>query len=381
MSWIYISIVSLCTLLVLSGIFSSYWLLKFRKPATFPDENRPPVSIIKPLKGVDDSILENLESFANQTYPNYEILFGVDDPNDPIVEVVEQFILDHPDLSCKLVIHDGDFGLHPKIANIRGILAQGSHDIIISTDADVRVPPDYIEKMTARLLMSNMGLVTSFFIGVQERNLGALLENMGINGTNLNQVALFRGLFGEALVIGKSIGIHRSKFEELGGFSSLSYVLAEDYLMGKMIKRGGYQMDFCTNYVHMIKRKASVADVWRRYLRWSIQRSHVAPLLYPFELFTSPFFIGLLAPLFGVNWLWGVLWMLSLLTLRDLTQWLLVRGTKNLHWVLLLNPFRELLFHTAWICAPFFSYVHWRGQKLHIGEGTHLFVKLDRKRS
>lgn len=378
MFWTYIGLVGVCTFVVMAGVIGSIWLLRGREPLPLPDE-LPFVSVVKPLKGVAyEALRDNLETFAKQTYPNYELLFGVVGEDDPVIPLVEAFMADHPDVSCRLVVHDGNYGFHPKIANIRGVEASGVHDLLVCVDADIAVPPDYIEQMVAQI-SSGTGLASNLYIATEEQNLAALFENLQINGTLLNQLCIFRTLFRETLIVGKTMSFSKKEFDRLGGFESISYVLAEDYLTGKKFKRAGHRMDFASPIIEMVNRHSTFEGMWRRYHRWSIQRSHVAPMLYPFELFTMPLLLALFAPLFGVSLLWSLAWGAGLVVIRDLVQWTVVRGVKKLPLILLIGIPRELYYITQWVAAPFFHYVDWKGQRLHIGEGTHLFIKGNKK--
>lgn len=373
--WIYLLLLAVCTWATWMGTLALYRLLFLRKRPELQEDNIPPVSVLKPLRGVDHGLEANLESLFQQDYPNFELLFGIEGEEDPAVAVVRKLMDRYSQVQSRLIIHQGGRGFNPKVSNIRAILETGSHDILVINDSNIAVPTDYLSRMVPHLLAENVGLVTSLFVGSGEKNIPALLENMHLNGPVLNSLAVYETLMNEVLVVGKSNMFRRSVFDSLGGFESLAYVQAEDYFMGKMMKRAGYDVAFCTQLVHNINQHNTFRGLWGRYLRWAIARSHSVPQLYPFEVLINPFFLAIVGPFFGVPLVWTLPWMLLLLWSRDVSQWYVLRGTHNLLWVALLTPFREVLLSVVWLCAPFWNIISWRGHQFHVGEGAHLFRK------
>lgn len=375
MPWIYFLLIVVCTWATWTGTISLYRLLFLKKRPVLDKNNAPPVSILKPLRGVDNDLEANLESLFQLRYPHFELLFGIEGEEDPAVAVVRRLIKQYPQVSSRLVIHQGGRGFNPKVSNLRAILETGSHDILVINDSNIAVPPDYLDRMVPHLLENNVGLVTSLFVGSGEKNIPALLENMHLNGPVLNSLSFYEAVTQEVLVVGKSNMFRRSVLDELGGFESLAYVQAEDYFMGKMMKRAGYEVAFCTQPVYNINQYNTFRGMWGRYLRWAIARSHMVPHLYPFELLLNPFFLAVLAPWFGVSLVWTIPWMLLLLWSRDVSQWYVLRGNHNLFWVIGLTPIREILLTLVSLCAPFWNIISWRGHQFHVGEGAHLFRK------
>lgn len=372
---LYITLLAVCTTASLLGMRALYKFVANQRPQLPVPSEFPPVSVLKPLKGVDDALKGNLESLFVQEYPNFELLFGIEGNTDPAILVVEHLMAKYPNVNSRLVLHNGGRGFNPKVANLRAIVETGTHDIVVISDSNIAVPNDYLINMVRQLSQPNVELVTSLFVGKEETNLPALMENMHLNGPVLNSLGLYESLMKEVLVVGKSNMFRRSVFDKLGGLESLAYVQAEDYFMGKMMKRAGYKVAFSHQLVTNVIRRNSFTGMLQRYLRWAIARSHMAPLLYPFELLINPLVLALAAPLFGMSIAWTLPWMLGLIILRDATQWYWLRGTEKLGHVVVLSPIRELLLTLVWICAPFSNIISWRGNRFHVGEGAHLFRK------
>ncbi len=375
MSIMYLSLILVCTGASLLGMFGLYRFVTGARAPSQPNTIQPPVSVLKPLKGVDDALESNLETLFQQDYPHFELLFGIEGDSDPAIPLVRKLMARYPNVQSRLVLHNGGKGFNPKIANLRAIVETGTHDVVVINDSNIAVQPNYLASMVQHLAEPNVELVTSLFVGEGETNVSALLENMHLNGPVLNSLALYESLMKEVLVVGKSNMFRRSVFDELGGLESLAYVQAEDYFMGKMMKRAGYTVAFSHQLVTNVNRQNSFSGMLQRYLRWAIARSHMAPMLYPFEMLINPLALALAAPLFGLSWAWTLPWMLGLVILRDTLQWYWLRGNHKLLQVALLTPFREVLLAVVWIAAPFSNIISWRGNRFHVGEGAHLFRK------
>ncbi len=374
MEWMALFLVALCSFGVLLGSAQLFWLLRSTPSPSPPSDGWPAVSVLKPLKGVDDGLQENLETLFTQDYPNYELLFGVEGDHDPVIPLVQNVAARYPHIPHRLFVHQGGGGLNPKISNIRAILQHPSHDILVINDSNIAVTPTYLQAMVRPLAeQPKVGLVSSLFAGTGEKTFWSFIENMYINGLLVNMLAAFLGLTQEALVIGKSNAFRRSVFERLGGFESLAYLQAEDYHMGKIFRYAGYSVVFANQVCFNRNLYTTFHTLWLRYIRWGVARSRLTPLLYPFEMLLNPLLLASVLWLWtGWSWLWG--WSLLLISLRDISQWWILRGKHRWFWAWILGPFREIVYSVIWLAAPFYHTVQWRGHTLRVGAGTHLFV-------
>ena len=340
-----------------------------------------PVTVLKPLCGADDALESNLETFFLQTYADYELVFGVEGEDDPAAAVVRRLRERHPQVRCRLVIHDGGRALNPKISNLRAMLEAGAHDIVLISDSNVDATPGYVEEMVGHLLDRAqdgrpVGLVTSLFAGVGERTLGAALENLHLTGTIAGAVATSQEMSGRTVTVGKSMMFRQSVLERLGGFESVATMLAEDYVLGRMFRAAGYEVRLASEIVRNVCARTTVKAFLRRQLRWGLLRSRLKPLAYPFEPLVSPLFVGLLAPLFGVHSWAPLLWGLALTVVRDVVLWWRLRGPRGLALVLPLGPVKELLAVGVWAVAPFHRHVSWRGRRFRVSAGTRLYAEV-----
>ena len=371
---IFVILLTVCTAFTLLSIGSVVWITRKDRKRTATAGKPVPVSVLKPLCGADDSLEENLETFFRQEYPHYELIFGVQGNSDPAIGVVRKLKTRYPGVKSRLVIHNGGRGINPKVSNLRAMLEAGSHDVVVISDSNVQVEPDYLTEMAARLAEDNVGLVTSLVAGVGERSLGATMENMHLNGPIAGCVAASRVVGDNTLVVGKSVMFRRSVFERLGGFASVANILAEDYVMGRMFHSAGYRVRLCQAPVKNVCQKTSVKSFMRRYIRWGLMRSRMKALLYPVEPLSNPMAIVLMAPLFGMANNLVILWAVIMTLLRDGIQSARLRGTGRLAYALPLGMLKDLLMLLAWAMAPFVRHISWRGNRVRVSAGTRLYT-------
>jgi ceramide glucosyltransferase len=256
------------------------------------------------------------------------------------------------------------------------MMPHASFDLVVVSDSNIRTPEHYLRELVdeyrrepsgTRRGARPVGLVTSLVRGAGEDGLGAALESVQLAGFCDAGVA-GPSLFGEALVIGKSMLFSRSKLEELGGLESLSNVLAEDYVMGKMYQHGGYAVRVAPTVVENLTTGATLGSFVARQRRWAMLRSRLRPLAYALEPITSPLAMLPFAwPLFGP---WAIAWAALLLLVRDGVQWLLVAGPRKLWMPLALSPLREALSLWVWVRAPFCRHIAWRGHRVRLSSGS-----------
>lgn len=372
-TWYYV-LVAFTTVLTFLTIGSVWWVTRSARRRVVPPGSYVPISVLKPLCGVDDNLEQNLESFFKLTYPDYELVFGVAGDEDPAIAVVQKLRKLHPQVRVRLITHDGQRGLNPKVANLRAMLERGAHDVVVISDSNVSVQPDYLDEMYAQLLDEGVEMVTSLIVGAGEESLGATLENLHLSGyvAGISAGAQITNL---QFVIGKSVMYRRSVLDRLGGMESLSNVLGEDNVMGKMIQLAGYEVRVCTQAVRNVCVHTSFTRFVNRHMRWGLIRTRLTPHIYISEPLSYPAAVALLAPLFDVDMTLPLLWATTLIMLRDGTQLAMLRGTTGLWQVVPFGLLKELVLLAVWLAAPFNNQVTWRGKRYLVGLGTHLYTE------
>ncbi|MGD8440249.1 MAG: glycosyltransferase [Holophagae bacterium] len=248
----------------------------------------PPVSILKPLKGVDADLETNLESFFDLDYPAYEIVFGVQDPADAGLEVARRVAARHPGIVVHLVAGGPEIGPNRKVNNLANMLPRARYEHLLISDSNVMVMPDMLSDMMAHLARPGVGLVTSFIRATGGRGLGGALESLQLNTFVMGGVAAVSGTLGLVCAVGKSMLMRRRDLDRIGGFGRLGQFLAEDQVCGEEVRALGLEVVVCPRPVDNVLGRLSVRGFAGRHLRWARIRRRIHPLAYAGEVLTNP---------------------------------------------------------------------------------------------
>jgi ceramide glucosyltransferase len=375
---ILITALSSFTLLLTLLSIAAVWRQRRRLDLQASRESRQPVTVLKPLCGADDDLERNLETFFVQTHPHYELVFGVEGAADPAIAVVRRLRARFPQVRARLVVHSGGRGLNPKVNNLQQMMGQDNDtfDLVVISDSNVAVPPGWLAELHDTFVSDpRHGLVMNLFVGRGEETVGATLENLHLAGPVAGSLAFCDRWLGRTDAVGKSMMFSRKTFAALGGLDSVSTVLAEDFVMGRMFASVGLKVVLAKTLVTNVTRTASTTRFLARQLRWNLIRSRMMGWLYPFEPLASPLLPALLSPLAGELMPLFFLSGLTLTLLRDASQWLMLRGSHGLLSALPLGPLKEVAITAIWAIAPFMRKVAWRGRVYRVGAGTRLFAE------
>lgn len=341
----------------------------------------PSVTVLKPLCGADDDLEKNLETFFQQDHPDFELVFGIEGTSDPAIPTVRKLRARYPKVRSRLVIHSGQGGgrgLNPKVNNLEQMFGQpgDTHELVVISDSNLAVPTTWLSELTGTFIADkNHGLVMNLFVGTGEETLGATLENLHLAGPVAGSLAFADRWLGKTDAVGKSMMFHRPTFESLGGLASVSTVLAEDFVMGRLYQSAGYDVILAKTLVANITRKTTVTRFLARQLRWNLIRSRMMGWSYPLEPLASPLLPTLISPFAG-ELMPLFFWLgLGLTIVRDGLQWWMLRGRAGLAAALPLGPAKELALIAVWAIAPFLRTVAWRGRRYRVGAGTRLYAE------
>jgi ceramide glucosyltransferase len=375
------------------GLVSSslYYLLCWRGAAKFLRERKaeghanaarpgisnlltlPPVSILKPLKGTDPEMYESFRSHCLQDYPEYEIIFGVSDPEDPAIESMKKLQHEFPERRIILVFCPKILGSNVKVSNLVQMLTAARYDYLIVNDSDIRVRPDYLRRLVAPLANPASGLVTCLYRGVACATLGSRLEALGISTDFCPSVLAARQLEGGIRFgLGSTLAFRRSDLEKIGGFASFLDYLADDYEVGKRIADLDLRVELSKVVVETFLPPYRLRDFLAHQLRWArgvrdARRGGHFGLVFTFGLLWA---LLAVAASGGAVWAWGALFFT--LFLRLMVAVSVGRGVledKQILKSLWLIPLRDLVAIFVWIASLGGHTVTWRGDLFRLERG------------
>ena len=368
-----LGVIALCAVVATLLGMASVWLAT--RPATVPgtDDFTPPITIFKPLKGLDEELEANLRSFFQLDYPRHQLLFGVADKNDPAVVVVNRLIDEFPDRDARLIIGGPTLGYNPKVGNLIAMDRFRKHDILLISDSNVRARPSYLKETVCYLKNPSVGLVTNLFAGVGEQALGGKLENLHLNGYIAAGVALAK-MFGCTCVVGKSMMMRGQALEAIGGFASVRNLLAEDQVIGMKTRKAGYSIKLSHHVVENVNQVRGLSWFLNRHSRWFKIRRRLALPAFLFEPFANLGIIGVVWALSGDSGIaWGgLVGLVGLGIARDALQSKRLRGEFPAFRTLLLSPVKDLFLLPIWFDALVNQRVQWRGHRLLVSRWTRL---------
>ncbi len=322
--------------------------LFFRRKQTHIAGSWLPVSILKPVKGLDQGALENFSSYCEVDYPKYEVIFCVQSDADPVIPLVKKIIQKYPNKDISLVISNDHVGSNAKVNNLHNGYQKAKYDFIVYNDSDTRVTMDYLQKIIPPLLDSKVGAVTAIPVYRESQNWVAGLETIGMNADSIPGFAPV-GVLGKIdFCIGATIALRRQVLEEIGGFKALAHNICDDGLIGKKIIERGYKIHLSNHLVSCIHHESSFADYYAHMMRWfSTIRSFMPSRFFIIGIF-------LLCPLACFPL------MVLRIGLGALLNYLYIGDQSTYRYIWLL-PFRDCVLAWIWIKAWVTNRICWRG--------------------
>jgi ceramide glucosyltransferase len=369
------TLTALGTLASLSFYFlAACGILSMRKQnARKPAATLPPVSILKPLKGVDTEIWESFASHCEQRYPEFEIIFGVSDANDPACDVVRKLQANFPARTIKLTVCDRVLGTNIKVSNLAQMLPHASYELLLVNDSDIRVPPDYLEQVVAPLGDQNVGLVTCLYRAEPAQTLGSRLEALSISTDFAPGVLTARFLEkGLHFGLGSTLAFRRRDLASIGGFEAFVDYLADDYELGRRLSANGKRVELSTATVSTFLPPYTLRQFWQHQLRWSRTIRDARCWGYVGLIFTFglPWALAALVAASGATWAW-ILFAVTIVARLAVglgTALAVLHDRTALSRVFLL-PLRDLLAPFIWAGGLMGNRIHWRGEDFYLKDG------------
>ncbi|HTT64232.1 MAG TPA: glycosyltransferase [Bryobacteraceae bacterium] len=362
-------------------VLYSSWAYFRRAPAA-QDRNAftPPVSNLKPIRGLDPGAYENFASFCRQDYPEYEIVFCVDGPRDPVLPVIEKLIREFPDRRIRVLYGSGRVATNDKVAKLARMAGEAAYEVVVVSDSDVRVQPDYLRRVVAPLADPDVGAVTCFYVPADEPTFADRLQSMGMFSDFYAGILVAWQLDGVKFALGPTIATTRTRLAEFGGYEALENRPADDLLVGRLIAERGHSVELLRYSVLAVADYQSMSDLIHKRLRWIVVMRHMRPWGHLGLLLTQglPWSLAAIAihPTVAV----AAGYFGTYLALRFLMTWMI--GTwglrqKRLWRKMAVIPLWDGLAFCIWLASFARRSIRWRGSDYLLRDGRLVPVAED----
>jgi ceramide glucosyltransferase len=348
--------------------------------SSIPDDAQfPPVSVLKPVHGLEAQLEKNIESFFRQNYPNYEILFAADESNDAALDIVRQVSARYPHVRTRVLV-TGTPWPNPVVYSFHCMAEAAAHEILVTTDSDVEVDPNYLREIVAPLLDPKVGMVTCIYRGKNVAGFFSGLTAIGMSVEMTAGVLVANLLEGMKFGLGPTTVVRKDSLASIGGYSALKDYIAYDFAIGNLIEKAGYRVVLSGHVINHIVNQKSFGRMWQNQLRWAQTTRHSRPKGHFGSglIFAVPYgLLGFLAAATLGHWRLGAVLLAIAIVNRLFEAWLvgwkIVRDPQILRapW---LYPLRDLLGFAVWVASYLNLRYEWRDSRFEL-KGTRIAVR------
>ena len=340
----------------------------------------PPVTLLKPVCGLEPDLEANLTSFFEQQYPSFEIIFGARHSDDPALEVARRISSRFPSVPVKMVSTGEPLRPNAKVCSLLKMYAHAAHDFLIISDSDVKVEPNYIAEVVRPLLQSGNGLVTCLYRGVATGGLWSRLEALGMSVEMTSGAIVANLLEGMKFALGPTMAVRRDALDAVGGFEPLADYCADDYVLGRDVSDSGRRGVMSHHVIdHVVINRSFLCSMrhqirWMKSTRFSRRAGHAGTVL----IFAMPFgLLGLLAGGALHQWSLGIglfaAAYLNRVLLAIVSGWGVVRDRQALR-LACLYPLRDLMGFGFWFASYSGRMIEWRGDWYRLEQGGRMVL-------
>jgi ceramide glucosyltransferase len=354
----------------------------FRQPRVAADPSfTPPVSILKPIRGLDPGAYENLASFCRQDYPAYEFILCVDPDDQAVRAIVEKLQRDFPERQIRILLGSGRVASNDKVAKLARLVAEARHEVVAISDSDVRVKPDYLRTVTAPLRQPGVGVVTCFYVHLDGKTFADHLHTAGMMSDFYAGVLVDWQLEGLKFTLGPSITTTRARLDGFGGYAALENRPADDLLVGRLIAQQGYEVRLLPYAVSTVSDYQSMSELLHKRLRWIVVMRHMRPWGHLGLLLTQGLPWSLAAVAVHPSSAVAFGYLGAYLALRVAMAWTI--GVRGLHQSrlskpMMLIPLWDAVAFLIWVASFTRNSIRWRGADYYIRQGQLVPVVSDR---
>ncbi len=364
----------------LISIYSSWNFFRSsaaRKPSNL--EFTPPVSNIKPIRGLDPDAYENFASLCRQDYPDYELLFCIGPEDQAIIPVLEKLAHDFPERKIRVFCGSGRDAANDKVAKLARLVAEAKNEVIVINDSDVRVRPDYLRTIVAPLADSQIGATTCLYVSAGDETFADRLQTMGMLSDFFPGILVARQLDGVKFALGTTIATTRTCLEEFGGYEALENRPADDLLVGRLIAEQGHTVELLPYTVETVPDYSSLGELMHKRLRWTVVMRYMRPVGHLGLIFTLGLPWAILAIAIHPTFRIAAIYLGAYLLLRTIMLWTVaVKGLKrkniwgNLPLLVAWDAFAVFI----WIASFCRTSIRWRNSDYYIRKGALIPVSV-----
>ena len=347
----------------------------FRQPTFVLPENSaftPPISNLKPVRGLDPDAYENFASFCQQDYPEYEIVFCVDSHDDPVMPVIKRLQHDFPDRQIRVLFGSGRKATNDKVAKLARLTDEAQYEHLVISDSDARVKPDYLRNLVSPLADSTVGAVTCFYVSTGEKTLIDDLQSIGMVSDFYAGLLVAKQLDGVKFALGPTIATTRAHLTKFGGYGAIENKPADDLLVGRLIAERGYEVRLLPYTIETVADYQSLRELLSKRMRWLVVMRNMRPLGHLGLIFTQGLPWCLIAIAVKPTFLIALGFFSTYLAFRIAMTWTIgVWGLKRpafLKTMPLIVAWDALAF-LLWLVSFLRSTIRWRGGSYHIRNG------------
>jgi ceramide glucosyltransferase len=354
----------------LLAIFST--LRFFNRPKQKLNGFTPPVSILKPVRGLDPGAYDNFASFCRQDYPQYEILFCVGDPGDPSMPAIKRLQADFPAVSIRVLFGSGRIAANDKVAKLARLAQEAQYEYLVINDSDVRVQPDYLRSVIAPLADPKLGAVTCFYVSIGEQSFIEHLQTAGMLSDFYAGLLVARELDGVKFALGPTIATTRTQLAGFGGYQAIENRPGDDLLVGRLIAQQGYQIELSRYTVETVSDYQTLKELLHKRMRWLVVMRHMRPAGHLGLIFTQGLLWCVIAVLARPAWSTALSYFGTYFILRIAMTWLIggyglkqERLWRKMPVVFCWDAFALLI----WAASFLRNTIRWRGGSYYIRGG------------
>lgn len=373
MIYILLAVAAIPFIYYLVAIYSSwrfFYDARDRKPDT--PGFLPPVSILKPVKGTDPDAYENFASFCRQDYPEYELLFCIDEENAPALDVIEQLKRDFPERPMRVLFGSGRVAANDKAAKLARLVSEARHELLVISDSDVRARPNYLKSVVAPLANPEVGAVTLPYVSVGEKTFADMLQSVGMLSDFYAGIFVAKQLDGVKFAIGPTIATTRSQLARFGGYESIENRPGDDLLIGRSIAEQGYRVELLPYTLETVADFGSMRELLQKRLRWLVVMRYMRPAGHVGLLLTQGIFWSVLAAVVAPYLAIAATYLALYLLLRILLTMMIGSYGFKQRFTLrhgALIPIWDAIAFVLWVASFTRRSVRWRGSDYYIREG------------